>query len=354
MKSDGASETSLSELRRAVRQQLPRHAFQPHSLRGIAALAQTPIMLGLMWVIARGGLAWYWRLGLSIVLGQVITSIGLIGHEALHRAVFKSRFWEDVVGWISFCWYGLSPEGWRGWHVQAHHGHTNAPARDPDCQPTVEAFERGRLERFVHAVTPGSRHWLSYISLSFVFTLQGQIFIWYYSSLPEYKAVRMNRIRERALAVLLFAGWAALGYVIGLEASLYVIVLPMVVANITLMSYIATQHWMCDATPSANDPFVNTVSVRTNWLFDLLHVNFSYHQEHHLFPSMNGRYFPEVRAAMRSVRPSLATVYPHLQALIALYKKPALYLDNQTLSHPRGADAVSTENVRARLHPLQG
>lgn len=50
--------------------------------------------------------------------------------------------------------------------------------------------------------------------------------------------------------------------------------------------YIYTNHFLCQLT-SINDPLVNTVSVQIPQLFNVLHLNFSYHTEHHLFPGMN-------------------------------------------------------------------
>jgi fatty acid desaturase len=39
---------------------------------------------------------------------------------------------------------------------------------------------------------------------------------------------------------------------------------------------------------------VNTTSVVVYRIFDRLHLNFSYHTEHHLFPGMNSDYYPKV------------------------------------------------------------
>jgi fatty acid desaturase len=43
-----------------------------------------------------------------------------------------------------------------------------------------------------------------------------------------------------------------------------------------------------------SDPLVTTTSVVVHPIFDLLHLNFSYHTEHHLFPGMNSDYYPKV------------------------------------------------------------
>ena len=82
-----------------------------------------------------------------------------------------------------------------------------------------------------------------------------------------------------------FAGWQ----------SMYVIVIPIVVANATVMSYIATNHFMRPQTET-NDPIENSMSVTTLPLIDKAHFNFSHHVEHHLFPRMSAASAPAVRA----------------------------------------------------------
>ncbi len=127
-----------------------------------------------------------------------------------------------------------------------------------------------------------------------------------------------------AVTLVVTTGWSTL---------LFVIVIPFVVGNATVMSYIATNHFMRPQTKD-NDPIENSMSVTTLPLIDKLHFNFSHHVEHHLFPRMSAKHAPRVRTWLqdnvgdRYVSPS------HTRALAYLYKTPRVYLDANTLCDP--------------------
>jgi fatty acid desaturase len=327
-------------LRAALRRAMPPGAFEPQPLRGVVGLATVPAMVGLGWLVVCGDLPLAANLLLSLVLGQLFVVVGFAAHEALHHSVFRARLLEDVLGWIGFAPFLVTPGTWRAWHVQAHHAAPNVPDLDPDAMGTLEELRSSRLARWVHAVTPGSRHWASTVSLAFLFTLQGQLFLWHYSGQPRFRKLRFARRKERAYTLALAAGWAALAWALGPRAALHLILLPMIVGNATLMAYIVTNHWLRPRHPKPDDPFVNTMSVKTHPLVDLLHLNFSYHQEHHIFPSMSPRFAPRLRQELRGLDPSASVVVPHGRALRGVFRTPALYLDAATLVSADGTRRV--------------
>ena len=51
-----------------------------------------------------------------------------------------------------------------------------------------------------------------------------------------------------------------------------------------------TNHFLNPVSMNS-DPLVNTTSIVVHPIFDWLHLNFSYHTEHHLFPGMNSDYY---------------------------------------------------------------
>ncbi|MBU8897976.1 fatty acid desaturase [Corallococcus sp. M34] len=338
-------------LRSELRRLLPAEAFKPQPLRGVIALSLVPLSMVLMGWIAWGGLPGWACFLLSFVVGQLVTTVGLAAHEALHHAVFRSRRLEDLIGWLGFSPFLVTPGNWRAWHVQAHHSAANVHLQDPDILPRQPDLRTQRFARLFHAISPGSRNWLSYISFSLFFTAQGQAFLWYHCDQPQFRHVRLSRLRERSLTVLLALGWGGLGWMMGPRGALYALVLPLVFANITLMIYIATNHWLQPASEDSDNPFVNTASVQTHPVMNWLHLNFSYHQEHHIFPAMSPKFAPLVREHVRALNAEASTVYPHLRALRMLYSRPALYspVDGRTLVGPEGAPAVTTESLRHQL-----
>ncbi|MFP2906787.1 fatty acid desaturase family protein [Pyxidicoccus sp. 3LFB2] len=340
----------VKRLRSELRNAMPQEAFKPQPLSGVIALALVPVEAALMWAIASGRLPWWACLLISFALGQMITTMGLAAHDALHHSVFRSRVLEDVLGWVGFAPFLVTPGHWRAWHVQAHHSAANVHDRDPDILPRQKEWLAQRFPKLFHAISPGSRTWLSYISFSFVFSGQGQAFLWHHSSKPELQHVKMNRTKERLLTVLLMLGWVTVGWAMGPRAALYALILPFIFGNITLMVYIATNHWMQPASEEIDNPFVNTASVETHPVLNWLHLNFSYHQEHHIFPAMNSRFAPLLRQHLRALNPEASIVYPHLHALRTIYGRPALYgKDGHTLVDPTGTRTVSTTELRRRL-----
>ncbi|MCP3098833.1 fatty acid desaturase [Myxococcus sp. K15C18031901] len=342
-------------LRAELRRVLPPEAFKPQPHRGVITLALVPVTAALMAVVAWGGLPWWACLLLSFALGQLVTTVGLAAHEALHHAVFRSRRLEDLIGWAGFAPFLVTPGNWRAWHVQAHHSAANVFLQDPDILPRQPDLRSHRFARMFHAISPGSGHWLSFVSFSLFFTAQGQAFLWYHCDQPQFRHVRLNRLRERLATVLVALGWGTLGWAMGPRGAFFALVLPLVFANITLMVYIATNHWLQPASEDHDNPFVNTASVETHPVMNWLHLNFSYHQEHHVFPAMSPRFAPLVREHLRALNPEASTVYPHLRALRMLYARPALYSprDGHTLVGAEGSPAVTTDELRQRLLSLE-
>jgi fatty acid desaturase len=58
--------------------------------------------------------------------------------------------------------------------------------------------------------------------------------------------------------------------------------LPIWIGYTGIMSYLYTEHMLCPMSET-DDCLVTTLSVRVPRIFDYLHVNFSYHTEHHNF-----------------------------------------------------------------------
>ena len=337
-------------LRAELRRVLPPEAFARQPWRGVVALALVPVMAVLVGVLGTWRLPSAVCLLIAFVLGQLITAVGLVAHEALHHSVFRGRALESLIGWLGFAPFLVTPGNWRAWHVQAHHGAANVLVRDPDILPRREEWRTGRFARLFHAMSPGSGHPLSFVSFTFFFTAQGQAFLWYHCRLPAFQHLSLHRARERGLTVLLALGWAGLGWVLGPRAAFYALVLPHLFGNVSLMIYIATNHWLQPASEEHDNPFVNTASVRTHPVLDWLHFNFSHHQEHHVFPAMSPRYAPLVRAHLRALSPRASIVYPHLRALRTLFWRPALYSEQgQHFVGREGPDAVSATDLRLRL-----
>jgi fatty acid desaturase len=315
-------EESLSDVRARVRAVLPPEVFEPQPWRGVLAMVIIVAYCALAAALILFDPPWPVKLVGALLIGQGITSSSLIGHEILHGAVFRSRFWQDLIGGIAFAPYGFPVSFWRAWHVRAHHGHTNIAETDPDCIGFYRDLPKDRVLVLYADWLPGGRTLLTPLSALVTFTGQGMLSLWHLS--PRLKVARGTLWRMRTTCIALFLAQVLLGVAMGVQNALFILVLPQLFANVTLMAYISTNHWL-DPLVEGNDTLRNTSSVKTWRVFDYMHGWFSYHQEHHLFPGMSPVFARVVREKLREVAPEQLSVLPHLLALRWIYRSPRTY-----------------------------
>ena len=72
-------------------------------------------------------------LPLAFVFGTASLLMAInIGHDAAHRVLFRSAFWNDVVHGVSFALLGVSAYLWRMRHIKSHHIFPNVNGCDID------------------------------------------------------------------------------------------------------------------------------------------------------------------------------------------------------------------------------
>ncbi len=114
---------------------------------------------------------------------------------------------------------------------------------------------------------------------------------------------------------------------------LFAYVIPLLIANFIVMAYIATNHRLNPIVP-VNDPLANCLSVTVPRWVDVLHFNFSYHTEHHLFPAMSSKYYPLVKEKIKEMWPERYHEMPMTKALAALWNTPRVYYQGSELVDP--------------------
>ena len=102
--------------------------------------------------------------------------------------------------------------------------------------------------------------------------------------------------------------------------------IPILVSSSVVMLYVFTNHFLnplCEHT----DPLAGSTSVIVPKWVDWLHDNFSYHTEHHVFPNMNPRYYPEVASLLSKHFPERYNRLPLREAWRRLWKQEDFMLD---------------------------
>lgn len=318
---------SANDLRRRMRLELPPGIFAPRPLRALWFIPLLGIVGAAMAFVILTQPAWYWSLALALVIGQCLAAMGFLAHEALHGSMVSSTRLQMLLGYLGFAVFFVSPTLWKVWHNQVHHGNTNMGNTDPDSFGTVKSYKRLPQAKWLARLAPGSRHWSSAFFFAYWFAFHAQIVLWVRSKHMYFSGLDRRRAKIEMFVCVAF--WTSLAFAAG-SSSVYVVLIPLIIANAIVMSYIATNHFM---RPQAekNDPLANSMSVTTLPLIDRLHFRFSHHVEHHFFPRMSGASAPAVRAWLRANMPEKYVSPSHLTALVALYRTPRLYLDATTL-----------------------
>lgn len=327
----GAPLVPMSHYVRELRPLLPQAAFAPSRSR----VAWIPVHLAIIVVaataIARGWVPWPVFPLLGVVIGASFACLTFVAHEAMHGGIVRGRIAKQIVGWIGFLPFTLAPRLWAAWHDRVHHATANF-ADDPDIYPTLAEYEASpRIRFFVNAFSLGGRRWRGVLSLVLGFTVQSA----HQLIAAETSGFLTKRQRRIAIAetVLGIAFWAAISVVVGFVPFLFIYVLPLVVANIVVMSFILTNHNLSPRV-AVNDPLASGLSVTAPRLIEWLTLRFGYHVEHHVFPAMSSRHAPEVRALLLARWPERYQAMPLIEAIGRLHATARVYKDDTTLIDP--------------------
>jgi fatty acid desaturase len=335
-------------IRAKVRADLPPHVFRRRPWRILLGVPLVVAIVGLSSVLATVPLPWALALVGSAIVSQLYVALMFFGHEAAHGAMVRSRRLQDALLCFSLPVFLVSPHLWRHWHNRFHHRYTNIAGIDPDRFGRLEdlASTHPALLWLTQRLAPGSRHWMSAFYLFVAFTLHGQLVLWLRSQKWASSGFRWPRAVLETVAIAVF--WLALGVVLGARGAALVILVPMLLANATVMAYITTNHMLRPLT-TTSDNLRTSMSVTTHKLIDVVHLHFSYHIEHHLFPALSHRYYPLVRQSLRRHAPVLYLAPVHWRALVTLYSTPRFYCENHVLFDPRSGRRTPISDLEARL-----
>ena len=325
---------------RAVRPMLPASAFEPARSRALWIPLHYAIIAAVTWALAAGHVLWpLWPVA-SLVIGCSMGGVTFVGHEALHGGVMRGRMNIRLLGWLGFLPFVVSPQLWMAWHNRVHHNHCGQVGTDPDMYPTIaEYHDSSRARIMADNFGLGGRRLTGIASLLFGFTGQSVRIL-----LTARKARILSPHLHRRAIIETLTGvsvWMAVGFLVGPLAFVFVYVLPLIVANAIVMSFILTNHNLSPLSP-VNDPLFNSLSVTLPRVLEWLTLDFGFHVEHHLFPTMSTRHGRVVREALRARFPERYQSLPLGTALHRLHTSARVYLDDTTLTDPRSGQTWST------------
>ena len=325
---------------RELRPMLPSTAFEPARSRVLWLPVNGAVIATLAWAMATGRLPWLlWPIA-SIVIGVCLGGLTFLGHETLHGAVVRSKLAIRVVGWFGFMPFVVSPQLWVAWHNRVHHNHCAHAGIDPDMYPTLEEYQTQPGARIMADYFGiGRRRLMSLLSLFFGYTGQSQQMLWK----ARKTGMLTPKLHRRAIfeTLLGVAFWIAVAVIVGFVPFLFVYVLPLIVANSIVMTFIMTNHNLSPLSP-VNDPLVNSLSVTLPRALEWLTLDFGFHVEHHVLPTISTRHGEVVRDQLIAKFPGRYQTMPLTRALVHLYRTARVYKDDVTLIDPPSGETWPT------------
>lgn len=344
-----------AEYAKKVRPMLPAEAFSP-DYSSIWILFINLAILALGWGIADNLDKWNWYLlwlylPLSLIMGNSIIVLLFSTHNLLHSSALKNPYWRWIVSMLGMTMLWNPPTFWKAVHNREHHNKTNS-LRDPDRNYLADQ-PKNWGKWIQNLFVPSSE-------VNLLFLIIGMGHAWgvhnfrnisslllFNNGLPEYPptAFEVNARERRAIALELLA-------IIGIHIAiisyldfhpvklLLAYFIPIWIGHGGAMFYIYTNHLLCRMT-SINDPLINSLSIKVHPIFNLLHFNFSYHTEHHVFPGMNSDYYPLAQKFLQAEYPDRYNLLGAMEAWRLLLATPRHYRDENTFTDWDGEKAIA-------------
>jgi len=348
--------TTVAGYARELRPLLPPEAFRADPSRLTLVLINLAILALGWWMASRldqwPTLALPLFLPFTLVMANAVVVLLFATHDLLHGSAIRGQGPRRWVGFMGLAVLWMPPTLWNAVHNRQHHGHTNSLA-DPD-RSYLESQPATWGKRIQHAFVPSDE--VTPLGLAL-----GMGAAWWVHNLrsllsvlfgPHWKAATaivpapfgVSRRERQAIVLellLIIATHAGVIALIGLRPLPLLLGygLPLGLGYAVAMAYIYTNHMLCPLGED-NDPLANSVSLQLPAYIDLLHLNFSQHVEHHIFPGMNTNFYPLLRQILLERYPDRYQSLSGAEAWHRLMTTPRNYRDGRTLVSWSGERSV--------------
>jgi len=135
--------------------------------------------------------------------------------------------------------------------------------------------------------------------------------------------------------------WGTFLFLMGPQNLVWTFLIPLFAQNYYVMSYISTNHNLSPLT-KVNDPLKNSLTVTNHPALEWFHLNFGYHVEHHIYPSMSGLNAKKLHTLLKTEFPDDFRYMSKVSAMKKLYNSARIYKNSQTLTNPETGDVFDT------------
>lgn len=334
----------LAFYRRELMPELGTEIFKPNPMRLVWYAASVIGAVLFLIGIIHWAPNWPLKLACGLGLGFCNGLLGFLAHEILHGSVVKNQRSQMVLGFFGLLAFLISPTYWKHCHNRQHHGKTQQTIRDPDAFPTLRIYKSSKFVQAIFPFTPGSGYLRSYLYFFFWLSFHefvAQVNLRFRNGIFDTMNHRKATL-ELAAQISIVVGIAAYSaWHAGFTSWLYIFLVPLAVQNYLLMSYISTNHNLSPLT-SDNDPLVNSLTVTNHPVLEFFSLNFGYHVEHHLFPTVSGKHTKRIHHLLAKKFPDTYKQMPKWQAMRALYATSRIYKKSNQLIHPETLHTFDT------------
>ncbi|MBB1244032.1 acyl-CoA desaturase [Streptomyces durbertensis] len=237
----------------------------------------------------------WWQLAVAVYLAICFGQTDLIGHDAGHRQIFRTRRGGDIIGYLHGNLLTGVSFGWWVQHHTKHHNYPNHLSLDPDITRRQVIFDPGHREKKTGAVSRFIvRHqaWMFFV----VITLEGLRM-----HLSGYIAARKGAIKryvaaDLALLTLHLAAYLAVVFlVLPPGKAVAFIVVHQAVFGFYMGLLFAPNHKGLPVRDGEEEldwltrQVVTSRNILPHRVTDFFYGGLNYQIEHHLFPSMPRR-----------------------------------------------------------------
>lgn len=344
-----------AEYAKVLRPFLPAKAFVPDAGKLIILFLNIAILIS-GWAIASGLNNWplyllWLYLPIAVVMGNSVIVLLFTSHNIMHGSVIKNTRLIHFLSLLGLTMLWMPPTMWKAVHNQEHHSKTNSLA-DPDRnylyqQPKtwgkwiqnlfVPSFAVNPIFLTVGMATAWGVHAFRNLTSVLIFNQEPADYVpAAFSRNPKKRMAILGELLvmfSLHFCVVAFLQFSPLKLALGYF-------LPIGIGYAGLIFYIYTNHMLCRMT-EINDPLINSISLRVPKIFDKLHLNFSYHTEHHIFPGINSDYYPLVQELIQTHYPERMNLLDAGDAWNLLMATPRHYKDETTFTDWSGKNTVT-------------
>jgi fatty acid desaturase len=300
---------SHSEYIQEIKKLLPKQAFQPAPVKSIYMIVYLLLLIPVYYAFQfTHNLIVYFIL--SIVITHCLSSVGFLAHELSHHSILKSKRPRHLLEVISWAVNLIPATLWDRVHNHTHHTQINT-SHDPDrlyfkSEKTVATNLYTRIfyaNKNIKWNPIVFAHFIPYIFRNIVAAFypngsKPKIVPWK----PKYSFKHKMNIIAELVVIILFQ--IAIFNLVGRSWLAYLFASPLsyLLTSAIFNAYIFTNHFL-NPVSDHSDPLLSTTTVKVPAVFNKIHFNFAYHTEHHLFPSMDSKYYPQLSKILKENYP---------------------------------------------------